>query len=352
MKAALSRVFNKNLLIILALLAAFAAFKYVTARSIDLHQDELGYLDNWLEECEGLNDDQIEKFIDSLSIKMGDDENLKNKTENDRNALFSTFMNRKKWEKLISFAQNKEGVLPVSLPPNYLELLDFYVELEIPELINEQPLNNYYELQQFNFVPILVLLLTAVFWGMHYESEIYKYTGTTVHGKAYSRTLRRALIIFSLGLLITNEVFDLAYSGLLQYPKLWSCPMQSYSEFFNNQIDATIGTLVLLPLISKALNVLILCQTVEFLARWKRNLKDTIIGAFLLLLALMFLGKALDGGPFYSALQIGSIDWKMVPQKIQMIMPLRLSSLYVGLGAVTLTEAVMLYLGRRINEKA
>ncbi len=66
----------------------------------------------------------------------------------------------------------------------------------------------------------------------------------------------------------------------------------------------------------------------------------------------MFLGKALDGGPFYSALQIGSIDWKMVPQKIQMIMPLRVSSLYVGLRVATLTETVMLYIGRRINEKA
>lgn len=352
MKAALSRVFKKNLLIVLALIAAFAIFKHVTARSTGLHQDQLGYLDGWLEECAGMDDDQIEDFIDALGVEIGEDKNLKKETADDSDALFSTFMNRKEWQKLISFAQNKEGVLPVALPPNYLELLDFYAELETPELINEQPLNNYYELQQFNFVPILVLLLTAIFWGMHYESEIYKYTGTTVHGKAYSRTLRRALILFSLGLLITNEVFDLAYSGLLQYPKLWSFPMQSYSEFFNNQIDATIGILVLLPLISKALNVLILCQAVEFLARWKRNLKDTIIGAFLLLLALIFLGKSLDGGPFYSALQIGSVDWKMVPQKIQMIMPLRVSSLYVGLGAVTLTEAVMLYLSRRINEKA
>ncbi len=92
------------------------------------------------------------------------------------------------------------------------------------------------------------------------------------------------VVLFSLGLLITNEVFDLAYSGLLQHPELWSCPMQSYSEFFNNQINATIGTLVLLPLVRKALNVFILCQNVEIIARWKGNLKDAIIGAFLLLL--------------------------------------------------------------------
>lgn len=342
MKAALYRIFKKNLLIVLALLLLLAGYKYLTARDALQRYGRLEYLDGWLTDCAELADSQLEDYIRNLKIPDPKTEpELYDRVMQNYNRLNDTAQNRKAWQKLIAFAAAKEGVLPVETKPeHYMDMLDYYGQLEAPPLINEQPLDLYYALQANDIVPVLVVLLIAIFWGMHYEAEISKYTKTTRHGQRYDRTLHRTLILLSLGLLAVNEVFDLAFSGLLSRLELWNQTIQSYTGFRRTECCGTIGWVLLLPMVSKVMNVLILCLAAEWLARWKRTLKETIIAVFLLLLALLFLGKALPI-PYSTMLHIGVVRWNSIPYGTRFLLPTTLSSLPVGVGFTTLVGGIL-----------
>lgn len=346
MKAALYRIFKKNLLIILALLLLLAGYKYLTARDALRQNGRPEFLDDWLRDCAELDDSQLEDYIYSLNIPDPKKEpELHNRVMNSYNALSRTVQNRQTWQKLIAFAQTKEGVLPVAVMPiHFMQMLDYYGQLEAPALINEQPLDLYYDLQANDIVPVLVLLLISIFWGMHYEAEISKYTKTTRHGRLYDCTLRRTLILLSLGLLAANEVFDLAFSGLLSHWELWSKSIQCYTSFRRTECQGTVATVLLLPIVSKVMNVLILCLAAEWLARWRQTLKDTVIAVFLLLLALLFLGRALPL-PYSTMLHMGVVRWSAILYSTEFLMPTTLSSLPVGTGITTLVGGILLTIG-------
>lgn len=342
MTAALKRIFKKNLLFLLAVLVLFAGAKLMTARVARDSVMELSRIDNWAIELLGKDNGAIEEFADNISQEIGEDTETRREIANDFQKLNTSYVSRKKVQMLISFAHTLEGALPTSLPANYLELMDFYKKLETPAVINEQPLDIYFKLQQASIVPLIVLLLGAVFWGVHYESEIYKLTGTVKQGKAYNRTMKTTLTVLSMAVLAGNELFDLFCSGLLERPYLWKVSLQSYSAFSYTQMEMSLGMALVLCMVSKLLGVLILTQAAQRIAQWRRNLKDTVIFVIFMLLILLLAGAALQNTAFYPLLQVGSVDWKEIIKATVIFRPLNTAAFPIGIGIAAVTAILLM----------
>lgn len=331
MKAALHRIFRKNLLLLLVIISVFIGVKCLTAHSIVKQQDAISLLNSWVEQCLTYNDAELESFIQNSASQLAENKDGAQSVKAARSAFFTSYSNRKELQKLISFAQNREGILPYSLPDNYLQLLDFYSGMNTPQIINEIPLDVYFTLQKSNVIPLLVLLLSVILWGTHYEAEIYKYAVTAKHGKTYCQTTRWTLLLLSLLLLSANELFDLAYSQLLTSKNLLSASVQSYTDFSDVQMNCSIKTAFVIMWCSKVLNVICLVMLSEYIAQKKKNLKDAAVYTALSVIAVLFLKNALLNTPYYAIIQLGYVDWKQLIQETVVLLPTRIPSLLLGI---------------------
>lgn len=341
MKAALYRIFRKNLFLLLAVATIFLGLKYLTVKDAEIWLRDYPYLDGWVMACADLNSEEVDAYVESLTQQISSDTGLLKRTEYDAQEFLNSYHNRKEVQLQISFARTGQGQLPSGIPENFPDVLHFYRELEAPHIINKQPLDLYFAYQAHNIVPILSLILSAIIWGMHFESEIYKYTETTKSGKHYSNTVNMTLMTLGILLVTVNEWFDLWRSGLLARPYLWSSPIQSYTYFSNVQMKCSIGTVLIMNLCSKLLGVLILNHAAWLIAKLYRSLKNTLVCSFLLLIVLLFLGKAIENTDFHPLLQIGIVDWQELIAKNRLLLPLNITALPLGLGITAAAEYVL-----------
>ena len=343
MKAVLYRVFRKNLLLLLAVAGVFVGAKGLTAYSIAEQKPVMLLLDAWVEQCLSYDDAELEAFIEEAG---GQDETEKAACS----AFFASYSNRKEVQKLISFAQKHEGVLPYSLPDNYMQLLDFYSSMNTPQVINELPLEMYFDLQAYSIVPILVIILNIVFWGNYYEAEIYKHAITAKCGRSYHRTIRWTLLFLSIGLFFADELFDLVCSQLLITNNLFSASVQSYKEFCGVQMNCSIGMIFVAMWCGKVLNVICLVLFSECFARNKKNLKDAAVYAMLLVIALLFLKNALLNTPCYSVIQIGYVDWKQTLRDTVLLLPGGIPSMVLGITLSAIAAACLCFMFAEKNK--
>ncbi len=255
----------------------------------------------------------------------------------------------------IDFAQNKEGILPGAQPSHYLELLDFYGDLERPSLLDGRLLERYFALQELNLPVLAAAALAAVYWGRHYELDLYKYTRTTKKGGSYQRTVRLVIFTVSYGILFVNEGLDFLLSGLAGSPQLLKASAQSWEQFAFTQDNATVLECLAVIFIGKLATVFLVCLCVELLARRKKNRKDTIINVVCVLLALFFICQALKTTPYVSLFQIGIVNWQDIIEGSVKLLPLKLSTLRAGClisCAVGLMAGIVgMVHGRKIRER-
>lgn len=313
---------------LLALLMLFVAMKWYAVASISA--PDLGDIDHWVADCAGLDGKAVEAYI--LSVYGSADKESEGfaALSNGISAFNSGLLNRTDVERLIAFAKNKEGILPADVPGNYTEVLNFYAELDAPSIINGQPLDIYFALQKGNFVPILVLLLCLMMWGPHFEAAIYRLAGVAFQGRRYHRSLQHIIMGLSLGMLFANELFDLIFSGMLHKGILWSATIQSYPAFRECQMNCTIGQGFVFMWCSKIAGILILCYLAEYIAQWKKNIKDAAVYTLFVVIALQFFGKVLSGSMWQPVLQVGIVDWKQIFVRCTILIPGFIPSTVLG----------------------
>lgn len=335
MKIAPDRVFRKKILLWSLIVTLFLAVKVGSAFLVDKQYPPCQYLDAWIADCQGLDDTALKGYVADLTGTISTD-----KQREETHALIESYENRLFVQNLVRFAQKGEGVLTANIPHNFEKLLDFYKTLDTPNLINEQPLDRFFGMQRINIIPLVVLLLTAFFWGEFYESGIYKLTACTKEGNRYAIATHILLIGISLLLMLINELTDLWYSGMLRYPYIWDCPVQSYHNFRYVQMKTTLGTALRLSFLSKFFGTLVLCHCGMQIARWKQTVKDSVVYAVVLIVVFFFVGKALENTDMRSLVQLGIVDWQSILRSTTILLPLRVNSLVLGLGAVIVPEFV------------
>lgn len=332
---AVHRILCKNIFVILAVVFAFLAGKLLSVNAAVIPDVDQEILNNWAEQCITFDDNAIRSFINQSAADIANAD----RSEKAAQAAFSSsFSNRLEIQKLISFAREGEGPLPYTLPENYMDLLTFYKNLNTPRVINEIPYDLYFQLQSTNIVPVLVLVIGSVFWGVHYEAEIYKYTNTVKYGRKYIIAFRLILWTFSMALLIANEAIDLMVSDLAETGYLWTAPLQSYSHFQHSQINCAFGTIYALMCCSKVSSITLMCFIAEYLAKKMKTLKDTILFGFSALILLMFLEKGLQRTPYHGIQQLGCVDWLNIIGNTVILLPMRVPSVVLG---VIVTAGVM-----------
>jgi len=330
MKIALDRIFRKKILLWIIIVTLFFAVKISSAFLFDKQYPEFQHLDTWITDCQGLDDNTLEDYVAELADEIGSDKQKQRTMGQELSELLDSYENRLFIQNLVSFAQKGEGVLSAKIPHNFEKLLDFYKTLDAPSIINEQPLDRFFGMQRVNIIPLVVLLLTAFFWGEFYESGIYKLTASMKEGNRYTIATHILLAGTSLLLLLINELTDLWYSGVFHYPYIWDCPIQSYHNFRYAQMNATLGTALLLSFISKFFGTLVLCHCGMLIARWKQTVKDSVVYAVVLIVLLFFVGKALENTDLRSVQQLGIVDWQSILRSTAIILPLQVNSLVLG----------------------
>lgn len=338
MKIALRCIFEKKALLWFIIIALFLTVKVGTVLFVNEFHWNFQYLDTWIAGCSALDEDALGSYIAELVSDIREDKQKQRAAERDLSALLASYENRVDMQRLIDFAQNGEGVLNTHIPQNFEELLGFYKTLDTPSLLNEQPLDRFFEMQRFNVVPLIVLLLSAFFWGEFYESGIYRLTASMTEGSRYTNASHILLVCTSILLLLINELIDLWQSGLLRYPYLWGCPVQSYHPFRYMQMNTALGMTLFLSFLSKLFGTLVLCHYGKMIARWKKTVKDSVVYAVVLVVLLFFIGKALENTELRSIVQLGIVDWQSILRSTTILLPLQANSLVIGLGAVIMLE--------------
>jgi len=339
MRIALYRVFKKNALLLLTVMLLFCGWKW-----LGVHQSAqpgLKYLVSWSRQLQGADTQTLEKYFQDVAQQIGEDPVLQQMAKQDLQKLNQSIRNVKTVDQLISFGKELAGPLPAGLPRNYLELLPFYSQLDRPNVMDEGPLDCYFSLQKQSIVPILTLLLSAVFWGVHYEEQLHKYTRTVYKGRSYECRTEAILSVLCLILLGINELFDLLFSGLLRQPWILQSSVQSYSPFRYAQLDRSFGMLLLEIGLSKILGVLILSKGVRLLAQKCESLKKTLVGIFLLLLMLTVISTSLDGHIANALVQLGCVDWYSLVRDASIILPLGITAFPLGIGLLAFLYAVL-----------
>ncbi len=341
MKAALHRIFRKNLLLLVLLLAVMIAAKILAVYSTERNLLEFSYLDAWVKDCQGMDDEALKSYANGLAVQLSENQRYREKASGDFVAFNTAYSNRTEMQQLIAFARNGEGVLGSALPPNYEENLDLYAKMQPPAVINGQILKRYFSLQTMSVVPVIVLLLGAVMWGAYYESGIYRLSETTAEGKRYRNTMYGTLAALGVVIFAANELYDLCRSGLLEDSYLWACPVQSYGSFNYTQACTTIGGALAMTMLSKFLGVLILTKLAMLLAGWQRTVKETVISALLALIILLFLGRSLVNTPYFPLIQLGVTDWQELIGRATVLLPLRIDSFSLGVILTGVTEILL-----------
>lgn len=324
MYPALHYIFKKNVSVIIILSLLFFAAKCLTIYTLMGDKSNQRMLNEWVKQCEDLKENELEGFTSALGTKLEED------AINDFSLFVSSFQNVKSVNRLIDFAKNKEGVLPTALPANYMKLLEFYSELERPQIINRAILDDYFELQKYSTVILIATMVTAIFWGQHYELEIYRYVATTPKGKKYDQTIRKALFFISCFFLLINELIDLFFSEILHNLQTLKASIQSYSAFCHAQNNTSILMCFGIMFIGKVITVFCVCTCFELIARKKKNMKDTLLNCICVLLMIFFIKQGMTNTGYFSVVQIGVVDWKeTIAKSIQMI-GIHVSTLELG----------------------
>lgn len=329
MSAALYNVYKKNMIFIIVAVVVFMVVKGIAIDNVSGQKKKQDALELWVSQCADMSEDELKEFVSDIKNKVLTDKESK-ELINEFNRFNRSYENADTINRLIYFAEHKEGFLPIVLPANYLELLDFYKNLNAPQVINEEPLDIYFKLQSYDIVIFLVVFLMAIFFGQHYELEIYKYTQITRSGRVYNRTIRISIFAMSYLFLFANELIDVLYSGLLLNSHLLNASVQSYSDFAYAQINAQMKGCLMLSLFSKVVGMFIVCTCFEWIARKKKSMKNTIIYSACAIMAIFFLGQALSDSSYYSLLQIGIVDWRKIIEGTRQYVSLGISSLELG----------------------
>ena len=326
---ALYHIFKKNGFLLVVLLICFFGIKFFTVCSLtDVKEQNL--LDEWVTECSRYNYEQVCEYINSIGSNILINENLDRTVLNQYAKLNTSFRNYKNVNNLISFANLHKGELPIRLPYNYMKQLDFYQNLKFPRLLNEGGLNNYFELQKYNIVPFITIIIISFFGGLYYETDMYKCVLTTKKGRKYNNITKLTTISICLIFLILNELFDLLYSGLFSDNIVLNASLQSYSYFSNTQMNITICGCLFFIFFSKIISLFILGEITYFISSICRNTRDALIASFSMLLTSFLFGQALSETHHYSLLQFGIVDWKIAIKNTVIFSSLGTNTLLLG----------------------
>lgn len=350
MRQVIKYVFKTNYVPICIVLAVFIAVKMLTVSAClgDIKANKIP--DEWLEKCNGLSVEQLEKYMFELKEEVYI-ENI-DKIEN-YIRFYEQYVNFTTVNQLINFARNGEGILPQQLPDNFVALDSFYEELATPDIIASEKISSYFELQKYSLVFFAIAILTTTVYGAYCESGVRKAVIVTERKRFFEGSLLGFVFAYSFCIFCANELVDICVSGVLADKVLLSATLQSYPKFCFSQSTLTFGEAWLMMMVVKICNLIILVECAILLVQKLKSAKNTATILISIMLIPGIINSFIKDEKWSSVLQWGLIDWENILKHTTIISNLAsfwITNTWIGTNIVILTTVVFITLRHHLTK--
>lgn len=202
---------NFAIVILLLLLLGYkgiVCFQY--SEAYDTHYIEI--MDEYISE---VKDMKSEEAIKHLQVKKKESENWKEQAV--LKHLLEQTGDIKYYENVKTNAK-KGSVITINMPLDYMNHMDLYAKYPEPVLINQIGWNTFFELNKYNLLPLVCILMFSTIISNERENGMYKIIKSSSYG--YQRLIRdKFILVLSVSFLIfhLNFIIDVILSNWV-YP--------------------------------------------------------------------------------------------------------------------------------------
>lgn len=224
---------RKNMLMLLAVIILFAAFKIAVSSSID--RQLIDSVNEIVLEAKEMDYNQANAFIKAKTAELMDDA-LNNHTGAVRDylALQATEIDGKLKTRLSALNEAEQNInnskfgtaVSYGIPSDYyLDNKELFAKLPAPRLVGTG-WDDFKRLQRMDPIPVVVFLIVGIIYIREFEQRVYLSTAITKNGRRYISfrffTFLFIICIFALA----NFGFDVFTSGILSSADIFYAPLQ------------------------------------------------------------------------------------------------------------------------------
>lgn len=277
----LKRLFTKYLFVILICVFLAAVIKFITVyrRQNDLVRNymtekETEYFSQLLENTDGMPLEQRSEYIYDYRIKSYEN------TDEELNNAISRYEDKLRYcyilNGIINYAKTGKGLVDAYVPSDLSENSKPYASLAEPTVINDEPFLKFLDLQSWNIMPVIVLLITGVFIADGYEKRMHLVIDISKESKRFYRSRETVIVIFIFLIYSINFIADLSISGCSATRGYMNASIQSVPYFIFSHIELTVGGTIVWLYITKLFALYICYGIFVLIARAVCSMKKFI----------------------------------------------------------------------------
>lgn len=266
LKLVLKNDIRKNLLMLLAVVILFVAFKIAVSSSIDRQLTDS--VNKIVLEAKDMDYKEANAFIKAKTAELMDDA-LNNHTGAVRDylALQATEIDGKLKTRLSDLNEAEQNInnakfgsaISYGIPSDYfLDNKEHFAELPAPRLVGTG-WDDFKRLQRIDPVPVVIFLIIGIIYIREFEQRVYLSTVITKNGRRYI-SVRFFTFLFMICIFaLTNFGFDVFASGILSSADIFNAPLQGLLP--DCYINCTVFVYLLFTLLFKlieAVNIFLL----------------------------------------------------------------------------------------------
>lgn len=302
----LKRLFTKYFLVILLCVLAAAVIKVITVYRWQndlvrnyMTEKETEYYSQLLENTDGMPLEKRSEYIFNYRIRSSEniDEELNNAISRYEDKLRYCYI----LSGIINYAKTGKGLIDAYIPSDLSKNSRLYASLEKPTVINDEPFLKFLDLQSWNIMPVLVLLITGVFIADSYEKRMHLVINISKSAKLFYKSRETVIVIFIFLICSINFIVDLSISGYSASGYI-NASVQSVPYFIFSHINLTVGKTIVWLYITQLLSLYISYSIFVLIARTVCSVKKYMtVSAAIIIIMSAFSVYLPDAAPYMFA---------------------------------------------------
>ena len=250
---------HKNLMLLSAVLLLTIGFFAYTKNEQRTPSDDI--VDEWCTECIGMDTEAVRRYFEEKKLAISEmrlqsvaDYEKKKLYEDALKSISTTLSTRYDEEVLKSFCSGDDIYVELMKLDNIMDYdKDLYAGLPISDIYNTKYLENYMDLQEYNFLFVLGIIWGCGIWGQYFEFDLRKKEKISPAGNKVFVSRHMLILMLLTIFTLTYLLYEIYVSGV------WRIMFNTnnYVRLSNSQelVFANIFSQVLLQSIIKLFNV-------------------------------------------------------------------------------------------------
>ncbi len=302
----IKRFFTKYIFVVFFCILTAGVIKVVTVyrwqnnTAINyMTEKETEYYTQLLENTDGMSLEERYEYIFNYRIQS-----YQNINEEMNNAI-SRYEDKLRYcyilNGVINYTKTGKGLVDAYMPSDLSENSRLYASLDKPTVINDEPFLKFLDLQSWNIMPILVLLITGVFIADSYEKRLHLVINVSRESKRFYRSRETVMAGFIFLIYSINFAADLLLSGYLSAGYL-NAAIQSVTYFIFSHINLTVGKTIVWLYVTQLLSLYICYSIFVLIARTVCSMKKYITASAAIIIIMSAFSIYLpDAAPYMFA---------------------------------------------------